>query len=147
MFWLTTSRPMNYVCITFLVVPEIWAFNQPTKQILQLYILHYKYRYKYFSETDKQVYEACIGVASTLLAPAQLRMAKLALSMHLTSPTVRMFDQIATQSGAKEVTCDSFVSIASRKICDNDALKDILKSYNQYDVVSVQILLLIFFHV
>ncbi|KAJ8734858.1 hypothetical protein PYW08_014108 [Mythimna loreyi] len=85
-------------------------------------------------ETDKQVYDACIGVASTLLAPAQLRMAKLALSMHLTSPTVRMFDQIATQSGAKEVTCDAFVSIASRKICDNDALRDILKSYNQYDV-------------
>ncbi|KAH9634134.1 hypothetical protein HF086_001336 [Spodoptera exigua] len=85
-------------------------------------------------ETDKQVYDACIGVASTLLAPAQLRMAKLALSMHLTSPTVRMFDQIATQSGAKEVACDAFVSIASRKICDNDALRDILKSYNQYDV-------------
>ncbi|XP_022818717.1 UDP-glucose:glycoprotein glucosyltransferase [Spodoptera litura] len=85
-------------------------------------------------ETDKQVYDACIGVASTLLAPAQLRMAKLALSMHLTSPTVRMFDQIATQTGAKDVTCDAFVSIASRKICDNDALRDILKSYNQYDV-------------
>ncbi|XP_063891036.1 UDP-glucose:glycoprotein glucosyltransferase isoform X2 [Helicoverpa armigera] len=85
-------------------------------------------------ETDKQVYDACIGVASSLLAPAQLRMAKLALSMHLTSPTVRMFDQIATQSGAKEVACDTFVSIASRKICDNDALRDVLKSYNQYDV-------------
>lgn len=56
--------------------------------------------------------------------------------MHLTSPTVRMFDQIATQAGAKDVTCDAFVSIASRKICDNDALRDILKSYNQYDVVS-----------
>ncbi|XP_075983141.1 UDP-glucose-glycoprotein glucosyltransferase [Anticarsia gemmatalis] len=85
-------------------------------------------------ETDKQVYDACIGVASSLLAPAQLRMAKLALSMHLTSPTVRMFDQIATQNGAKDVECDAYVSIASRKICDNDALRDILKTYNQYDV-------------
>ncbi|XP_026726157.1 UDP-glucose:glycoprotein glucosyltransferase [Trichoplusia ni] len=85
-------------------------------------------------ETDKEVYDACIGVASTLLAPAQLRMAKLALSMHLNSPTVRMFDQIASQSGAKEVQCDAFVSIASRKICDNDALRDTLKAYKQYDV-------------
>ncbi|XP_052737381.1 UDP-glucose:glycoprotein glucosyltransferase [Bicyclus anynana] len=84
-------------------------------------------------ETDKQVYDACIGVASTLLAPAQLRMAKLALSMHLTSPTVRMFDQIATQNGAKELDCDSFVSIASRKVCDNDALRDVLKSLQQYN--------------
>ncbi|XP_030027035.2 UDP-glucose:glycoprotein glucosyltransferase [Manduca sexta] len=84
-------------------------------------------------ETDKEVYDACIGVASTLLAPAQLRMAKLSLSMHTTSPTVRMFDQIATQNGAKDVQCDSFVAIASRKVCDNDALKDLLKLYNQYD--------------
>ncbi|CAH2229909.1 jg24519 [Pararge aegeria aegeria] len=84
-------------------------------------------------ETDKQVYDACIGVASTLLVPAQLRMAKLALSMHLTSPTVRMFDQIATQNGAKVLDCDSFVSIASKKICDNDGLRDILKSIQQYN--------------
>lgn len=90
-----------------------------------------------FSETDKEVYDACIGVASTLLAPAQLRMAKLALSMHLTSPTVRMFDQISTQNGAKSVKCDTFVFIASRKVCDNDALRDILKTYNQYDPVSI----------
>lgn len=89
-----------------------------------------------FAETDKQVYDACIGVVSSLLAPAQLRMAKLALSMHLTSPTVRMFDQIATHNGAKEVPCDVFVSIASRKICDNDALRDILKSSSKYDPVS-----------
>lgn len=91
------------------------------------------------SDTDKQVYDACIGVASTLLAPAQLRMAKLALSMHLTSPTVRMFDQIATQNGAKQLSCDSFVSIASRKICDDDTLRDVLKSAKQYDPVSIHI--------
>ncbi|CAH0722695.1 unnamed protein product, partial [Brenthis ino] len=83
--------------------------------------------------TEKHVYDACIGVASTLLAPAQLRMAKLALSMHLTSPTVRMFDQIALQNGAKDVSCDTFVSIASRKICENDALRDVLKSLNDYN--------------
>lgn len=84
-------------------------------------------------ETDKQVYDACIGVASSILAPAQLRMAKLALSMHLTSPTVRMFDQIATQIGAKDVQCDTFVSIASKKVCDNDVLRDVLKTYSLYD--------------
>lgn len=47
-----------------------------------------------------------------------------------------MFDQISTQNGAKDVQCDTFVFIASRKICDNDALRDILKSYNQYNPVS-----------
>ncbi|CAG4963133.1 unnamed protein product [Parnassius apollo] len=86
-------------------------------------------------ETDKQVYDACIGIASTLLAPAQLRMAKLALSMHLTSPAVRMFDEIASQNGAKDVQCDTYVAIVSRKICDIEALHDILKSYKQYDPV------------
>lgn len=89
-----------------------------------------------FSETDKQVYEACIGVASTLLAPAQLRMAKLALSMHTSSPAVRMFDQVATQNGAKEVECSTFVAIASMKICDDVVLRDILKSYDKYNAVS-----------
>ncbi|KAJ0181268.1 hypothetical protein K1T71_003353 [Dendrolimus kikuchii] len=85
-------------------------------------------------ESDKQIYDACIGVASTLLAPAQLRMAKLALSMHTMSPTVHMFDQIAIQNGAKDIQCDSFILVASRKVCDNDVLKDILKTYDQYDV-------------
>lgn len=89
------------------------------------------------------MYDACIGVASTLLAPAQMRMAKLALSMHTTSPAVRMFDQVATQSGAKDVGCDTFVAIASRKICDNDALKDILKTYDQYNPVSFVMFLLL----
>ncbi|RVE50987.1 hypothetical protein evm_004396 [Chilo suppressalis] len=84
-------------------------------------------------ETDKEVYDACIGVASTLLVPAQLRMAKLALSMHTSSPTVRMFDQISTQNAAKEVQCNTFVAIASRRVCDNEALRDILKSYDKYD--------------
>ncbi|XP_045529662.1 UDP-glucose:glycoprotein glucosyltransferase [Pieris brassicae] len=83
--------------------------------------------------TDKEVYDTCIGIASSLLAPAQLRMAKLALSMHLNSPTVRMFDEIATQNGAKQVKCDVFVSIASKNICDNDILRDVLKSTSQYD--------------
>ncbi|XP_013193155.2 UDP-glucose:glycoprotein glucosyltransferase isoform X2 [Amyelois transitella] len=84
-------------------------------------------------ENDKQIYDAIIGVASTLLAPAQLRMAKLALSMHMTSPTVHMFDQIATRDGAKDASCDVFVSIAKRKVCDNDVLRDILKEYDQYN--------------
>ncbi|KPI93423.1 UDP-glucose:glycoprotein glucosyltransferase [Papilio xuthus] len=83
--------------------------------------------------TDKDVYDACIGIASTLLAPAQLRMAKLALSMHLTSPAVRMFDEIAAQNGAKDVQCEEYVHIASRKICDTDTLRDILKVYKEHD--------------
>lgn len=89
-----------------------------------------------FSETDKQVYDACIGVSSSLLAPAQLRMAKLALSMHSMSPTVHMFDQIATQNNAKKVQCDAFVAIASRQICDNDALEDLLQTWDKFNVVS-----------
>ncbi|VVC95428.1 unnamed protein product [Leptidea sinapis] len=84
-------------------------------------------------ETDKEVYDACISAASSLLAPAQLRMAKLALSMHLNSPTVRMFDEIATQSGAKEVPCDVFVSIVSKNVCDDEILIDLLKSIHQYN--------------
>ncbi|KAL4715230.1 hypothetical protein ACJJTC_007812 [Scirpophaga incertulas] len=83
--------------------------------------------------SDKEVYDASIGVASTLLVPAQLRMAKLALSMHTTSPTVHMFDQISTQNGAKDVDCDVFVFIASRKICDDNVLRDILKTSDLYD--------------
>lgn len=75
-------------------------------------------------------------MATTLLAPAQLRMAKLALSMHLTSPTVFMFNEIATQNGAKTVQCENFVTIASKQICDNDALSDILKSSGHYVAVS-----------
>lgn len=112
--------------ILFLIFYEEHDLKKPITYV-SLYI---------FLATDKQVYDACIGVASTLLAPAQLRMAKLALSMHTTSPTVRMFNQIATQNGAKDVQCDTFVAIASTKVCDNDVLRDILKLYSQYDPVS-----------
>lgn len=75
-------------------------------------------------------------MAATLLAPAQLRMAKLAVSMHTTSPAVRMSDQIATQNGAKEAPCDTFVAIAAMKVCDNDALRDVLKTSHSYAPVS-----------
>ncbi|KOB72007.1 Pantothenate kinase 4 [Operophtera brumata] len=85
-------------------------------------------------KTDKEVYDSCIGVASTLLAPAQLRMAKLSLSMHTMSPAVRMFDQVATQNNAKDVQCDTFVAIGSRQVCDDDALRDVLKNYNEIKV-------------
>lgn len=63
-------------------------------------------------------------------------MAKLALSMHINSPTVRMFDEISTQNGAKKAPCDTFVSIISQSVCDNDNLKNILKNLNKYDPVS-----------
>lgn len=88
-------------------------------------------------ETEKLKYEACVGVASTLLAPAQLRMAKLAVSMHITSPAVRMFDEIAIQVGAKDAPCDTFVAIASQKVCDNDILRDVLKAFQTYSPVGV----------
>jgi hypothetical protein len=67
-------------------------------------------------------------------------MAKLALSMHTRSPTVRMFEEIAFQNGAKNVACPTYVSIASRNVCDNDVLRDILKSYSQYEPVSIIVL-------
>lgn len=70
------------------------------------------------------------------MAPAQLRMAKLSLSMHTMSPAVRMFDQVATQNNAKDVQCDTFVAIGLHKVCDNDALRDILKNYNNFKAVS-----------
>lgn len=70
-----------------------------------------------------------------MLAPAQLRLAKLSLSMHTMSPAVRMFDQVATQSNAKDVQCNTFVAIGSRNVCDNDALKDLLKNYNDFKAV------------
>lgn len=57
--------------------------------------------------------------------------------MHTTSPTVRMFDQIAIQNGAKEIQCDTFVNIATNNICDNDALRDILQTHNLKNVVSI----------
>ncbi|GBP59650.1 UDP-glucose:glycoprotein glucosyltransferase [Eumeta japonica] len=84
-------------------------------------------------KTDKEKYDSCIGVASGLLAPAQLRIAKLALSMHITSPSVQMFMEIANNNGARDVQCDTFVAIASRLICDNDVLRDVLKSSTYYD--------------
>lgn len=57
--------------------------------------------------------------------------------MHLTSPAVRMFDEIATQNGAKDVQCEEYVHIASRKICDTDTLRDVLKAYKTYNPVSL----------
>lgn len=55
--------------------------------------------------------------------------------MHTMSPAVRMFDQVATQNNAKDVQCNTFVAIGSRQVCDDDALRDVLKNYNEFKVV------------
>lgn len=116
------------------IITLIKSFGHNTFKCLILLASNPTYL-QYFTETDKEKYDAIIGVATTLLAPAQLRMAKLALSMHITSPAVRMFDQIAVQNGAKESPCTSFVAIASKNICEDEVLKDILKGYDQYKPV------------
>lgn len=63
--------------------------------------------------------------AEQLLTPAQLSVLKLALSLHIYSPKVQMFGQIAQER--KLPLCSAVADVAGQLTCDLVQLKEIIK--------------------
>lgn len=66
------------------------------------------------------MYERSLAEASRLLSNAQLSLLKLAVSLHIYSPRVEMYHQMALERGVK---CPAAVDVAGTIVCSPDQLQ------------------------
>lgn len=74
--------------------------------------------------SDKAMYDRGIAEASRLISPAQLSLLKLAVSLHIYSPRIEMYNQMAQERGIK---CPAAVDIAGTIVCAPDQLHGTVK--------------------
>lgn len=76
-------------------------------------------------ENDKLKYDAVIDIAGKTITPAELEVLKLGLSLHIYSPKIQMFNQIASERNLPE--CPTVVDVNGHLICSLDELKNYFK--------------------
>jgi UDP-glucose:glycoprotein glucosyltransferase len=75
--------------------------------------------------TDKAYFDRAIELVGLLLSPAQIAVLKFALSLHVYSPRVEMFSQIA---GERNIVCPVAADVGGTIVCTVDELKSSIKS-------------------
>lgn len=73
--------------------------------------------------TEKDKYEVCMKEAAKLLSPVYMNLLKLSLSLHLYSPRVEMYSQMASE---RNVLCNPSVDIAGLSVCSIAELDAVL---------------------
>ncbi|XP_044750165.1 UDP-glucose:glycoprotein glucosyltransferase [Coccinella septempunctata] len=76
-------------------------------------------------ENDKAKYDAVIEIAGKTITPAELEVLKLGLSLHIYSPKIQMFNQIASERNLP--VCSIVVDINGHLICSLEELKSYFK--------------------
>ncbi|XP_014254817.1 UDP-glucose:glycoprotein glucosyltransferase [Cimex lectularius] len=74
-------------------------------------------------KTDKDYYERALGLLDPLLSQPQISLMKFSLSLHVYSPRVEMFCQIAKEKG---VVCPAAVELGGELYCDYDEFQNAL---------------------
>lgn len=67
-------------------------------------------------------------VAEKYLSELQLKMLKLALSLHIFSPKIEMFGQVASECGVPESRCPSAIHFNGRLFCNAEEFVHYFKS-------------------
>ncbi|KAJ3654931.1 hypothetical protein Zmor_014082 [Zophobas morio] len=88
---------------------------------------------------DKEKYKVMMDHASKLITPSELSVLKLGLSLHIYSPKVQMFQQIAGERNLPN--CPAIADIGGTFTCDADKIKSLIDNYkegeNKVDVYNV----------
>lgn len=73
-------------------------------------------------DNDKKRYETILQHASKLITPSQLSVLKLGLSLHIYSPKVEMFGQIAAERDLPG--CPIVADVGGKLTCDMTEMKE-----------------------
>lgn len=76
-------------------------------------------------ENDRKRYEVLLKHAAQLLTPSQLSVLKLSLSLHIYSPKVQMFQQIASEQHLP--TCQCVADVGGQVSCDLKEIKSLIE--------------------
>ncbi|XP_060561389.1 UDP-glucose:glycoprotein glucosyltransferase 1-like, partial [Ruditapes philippinarum] len=83
-------------------------------------------------ETDEATYHLIQKFSSKFLSPMLQNFLKMFLSLRSYSPTVEMYQQMATDSGPPE-GCDAFVYVHGQKSCDPNKIESLVNSVGNRD--------------
>lgn len=88
--------------------------------------------YAFVLVNDRERYDKVIDEASRLITPSQLALLKLGLSMHIYSPKVQMYGQIAQERNLP--SCPAVADVGGTLICDIGELKKLIKNVSSYRI-------------
>jgi len=80
--------------------------------------------YFLFIDNDQIKYHTALSQAELLLSNSKLRLLKFSLSMHIYSPRIEMYAQMAADQG---IQCSTSVEIDGQFVCSIDKLKNVLQ--------------------
>ncbi|KAK5645916.1 hypothetical protein RI129_004380 [Pyrocoelia pectoralis] len=75
-------------------------------------------------DNDKQRYVVIMQEASKYMGQSELAMLKLGLSLHIYSPKIEMFAQIAVEKGLPD--CNTMVEVGTKVTCNVDEIKELV---------------------
>lgn len=96
--------------------------------------------YFHVVDNDQIKYHTALSQAELLLSNSKLRLLKFSLSMHIYSPRIEMYAQIAADQGIK---CSTTVEIDGQFVCSVETLKNVLNKITvsfkhfMYNIVSI----------
>jgi UDP-glucose:glycoprotein glucosyltransferase len=67
-----------------------------------------------------------LDIAGLLITPAQVSLLKLALSLHIYSPKVEMYSQMAIERGVSDISCPSVADVGGRLTCHVEEMKKLI---------------------
>ena len=102
----------------------------------------FKTEHTYITGNDKEKYKVMMDHASKLITPSELSVLKLGLSLHIYSPKVQMFQQIAGERNLPN--CPAIADIGGTFTCDADKIKSLIDnvSTNIISIIKILIVLL-----
>jgi UDP-glucose:glycoprotein glucosyltransferase len=81
---------------------------------------------KSFLETDKSKYEALVDLSRKYLSEAQVSLMRFSLGLHVYSPKIEMFQQIAMVQGVPKQKCEAVAEVNGKLTCDPSLIKTFL---------------------
>jgi len=78
------------------------------------------------ADSDRAQYESALSVSELLITPAQVSVLKLALSLHIYSPKVEMYSQMALERGVYAISCPIVADVAGKLTCCVEEMKKLI---------------------
>jgi UDP-glucose:glycoprotein glucosyltransferase len=69
------------------------------------------------AESERAQYDNALDVVNLLITPAQVSVLKLALSLHIYSPKVEMYSQMAIERGVSALSCPAVADVGGKLTC------------------------------
>jgi hypothetical protein len=78
------------------------------------------------ADSDRAQYDGALSVAELLITPAQVSVLKLALSLHIYSPKIEMYSQMAIEQGVSALSCPVVADVAGELTCWVEEMKELI---------------------